>query len=329
MEFIMSTNLSVKIYHGYGHTENLIMLGHVLKGNNKATDEYTNGVLPNMLRLLRLFFVKPVPGAKLKLSRPGQTLYTTTEKDGFFKFEWQEKESMPAGWHDVYVDCVDEQDAVLASGKGSLFVPHITQYAFVSDIDDTVLVSYSSTILKRLTTLLFKNPHTRTAFPDVAAHYRQLAFAHTEEDVPNPFYYVSSSEWNLYNDLVAFFRYNHLPEGVFLLNGIKRWYQFVKTGKTTHEGKLLRTVRIMEAFPHQQFVLMGDNSQKDPLIYEAVAKKYPDRIYAVYIRNVYGKKEAATKEILQNIEALNVHTCFYNHSSEAIEHSKSIGLIIK
>jgi phosphatidate phosphatase APP1 len=132
----------------------------------------------------------------------------------------------------------------------------------------------------------------------------------------------------LYNDLVVFFRYNHLPEGVFLLNQIKKWYQFVKTGKTTHEGKLIRIVRIMEAFPNQQFVLLGDNSQKDPFIYEAIAKKYPDRIYAVYIRNVYGKKEATTKEILQKIEASNVHTCFYNHSTDAIAHSREIGLII-
>jgi phosphatidate phosphatase APP1 len=320
-------NLSIRIYHGYGHADNLIVFGHVLRGAGRTANEYANGVLPNMLRLLRLFFVKPVAGARVRLARPGGNLYATTGDDGFFKFEWQENDGIPAGWHTVQMEVVNGQDAVLASGSGSLFVPHITQYGFISDIDDTVLVSYSATILKRLKVLLFKNPHTRTAFPDVAEHYRYLSKAQTKDEVFNPFYYVSSSEWNLYNDLVAFFRYNKLPEGVFLLNQIKRWYQFVKTGKTSHEGKLTRIVRIMEAFPNQQFVLLGDNSQKDPYIYEAVAKKYAGRIYAIYIRNVHAKKSVATKQVLHGLEEKNIHTCLYSSSSEAIAHSKSIGLI--
>ena len=75
------------------------------------------------------------------------------------------------------------------------------------------------------------------------------------------------------------------------LNIIKKWYQLFKTGKTKHQGKLIQLVRILEAFPKQRFILLGDNSQKDPEIYAAVANKYPDRITAIYIRNISSKKK--------------------------------------
>ena len=324
MYTVNSANVSVKIYHGYGHAQNLILFGHVFKQKPDTSNSYANGVLPNILRLLRLFFVSPVPGAKLRLNCSGETICTTAEKDGFFKFEWQANNGIEAGWHKVSVDCVDGTNAVTATGKGYLFVPHITQYGFISDIDDTVLVSYSATFFKKLRIMFSLNPHTRSAFPQVAAHYGLLALAHTTPDVPNPFYYVSSSEWNLYNDLVDFFQYNHLPPGVFLLNQVKKWYQLFKTGTGKHEGKLLRIVRIMEAFPNQQFVLFGDNSQQDPSIYAALVTKYPGRIFAVYIRNVYAKKAAATREILAAIEKQQVHTCFFADSAEAMVHSKKL-----
>jgi phosphatidate phosphatase APP1 len=252
---------------------------------------------------------------------------TVTQKDGFFKFEWESINSVPAGWHSLKAELLDENNNVLATGEGKVFVPHITQYAFISDIDDTVLISHSATIFKRLRVLFTKNPRSRKAFADVVKHYSLLSRSNAEPDVPNPFFYVSSSEWNLYNDLDDFFRHNQLPPGVFLLNEIKRWYQLFKTGKTKHQGKLTRVARIMEVFPQQQFVLLGDNSQKDPEIYAAIANKYRGRIVAVYIRNISPKKHSATESTLATISNKNIYTCIYNSDEEAIKYSKKIGLI--
>ncbi len=327
MKLESRNKLFVKVYHGYGHAGNLIVFGHVFEKKRTAPAAYAKRHFHQYTSAVATFFVQPVPDVKLRLRWHDVTCYTTSQDDGYFKFEWVANEGISAGWHTVMIDCVDEADNILCTGEGKLFVPQSTQYAFVSDIDDTVLVSHSSTIFHRLRVLFTKNPHTRSAFPDVIMHYRLLALAHATTDVPNPFFYVSSSEWNLYDDLVEFFTFNGLPKGVFLLNQVKKWYQLLQTGKTKHEGKLLRVVRIMEAFPVQKFILLGDNSQKDPSIYAAVIEKYGDKIFAVYIRSVHGKKEAATREILEKMEQRNVHTCLYSHSSEAIEHSVKIGLI--
>jgi len=318
---------TVNIYHGYGHSEDLVVYGHVLKSMPATLRHDFKHPIRNMFQLLRLFFVKPLAGAKVRLCWKSQVLETTTEADGLFKFEWSSPEYVQAGWHELTVAHMSDTGEVLTESKGNLYVPHVTQYAFISDIDDTVMVSHSSTTVKRLRELFIKNARTRSAFRDVAEHYALLAKSNTNPDTPNPFFYVSSSEWNLYHYLVEFFRFNGLPEGTFMLSQLKRWFQLFKTGKNKHEGKLFRIMRILKVFPLQEFVLIGDNSQSDPAIYEAIIHKYPGKIHAVYLRNIKKENEAATRKLLVGLQKRGVHTCLFEHNAEAIIHSRKIGLI--
>lgn len=318
---------TVKVYHGYGHQDNLIVYGHVLAGKPPRVST-SNGVLSNINHLIKVFSVKPIAGVRVRLRWENQSFYSTTAKDGFFKFEWKSIQKVTAGWHDVSVDLVNPENKILTTGEGKIFIPEATQYGFISDIDDTVLVSHSASTGKKLRVMFTKNPLSRKTFADVVKFYKLLSLAHTEPSLLNPFFYVSSSEWNLYDDLNVFFKHNQLPKGVFLLNEIKRWYQLLKTGKTKHQGKLIRVVRIFEAFPKQRFVLLGDNSQKDPTIYAAIANKYPDRVMAIYIRNVSPKKVEITSSLMNAIKNKAIHICQFEHTDQAISHAKSIGLIV-
>lgn len=323
----MQKTTAVKIYHGYGHTNDLIVFGHVFRKLPPPRKKYSNNIITNSLRLLRLFMVKPLPGIVVRLIWYDQLLETTTEKDGFFKFEWQANHQVAAGWHKVEVQALDRQGRINSQGEGMVFIPHSTQYGFISDIDDTIMISHSATMGRRLKELFIRNPHTRSVFPGVANHYELLAASHTTPQAPNPFFYVSSSEWNLYDYLHDFFDYHHLPEGAFLLNQVKRWFQLLKTGKTKHEGKLLRILRIFKVFPKQQFILFGDNTQQDPAIYATLAERFPQQIFAVYIRNIRPGNEAIARQYLAAIEKLGIHTCLFDESKEAIAHSRKIGLI--
>lgn len=320
-------NASVKIYHGYGHTHNLVVYGHVFKFKAKTTQNFSANLFVNIAHLFKLFIVKPYAFTKIRLNFYGQIVENKTAYDGFFKFEWKAEQDVAAGWHEVKVEAFGAQNEIIAESIGKIFVPHITQYAFISDIDDTIMISHSATIGRRLRELFIKNPRTRKTFPSLQEHYKLLANAHTNSDQPNPFFYVSSSEWNLYDYLLEIFRFNQLPEGAFLLNQLKRWKNLIKTGKTGHDGKLLRVMRIIDAFPNQLFVFFGDNSQQDPAIYQAIAEKHPLNVAAVYIRNVRPTQQTITEELLKKIAQHQIKTCLFTHSDEAIAHSKKIGLI--
>ncbi|RYY99883.1 MAG: DUF2183 domain-containing protein [Chitinophagaceae bacterium] len=317
----------IKVYHGYGHASQLVLYGHVFRQSALPRKRYRQSVLNNTWALLRLFMVKPLPNVRLRTQWQGQVLETVADRDGFYKFEWQDIPPLEQGWHELTVEMLGPEREVLHAGSGSLYIPHATQYGFISDVDDTFLISHSANLRKRLFVLFTQNARSRRPFEGVVKHYQLLAAGNTSPDAPNPFFYVSSSEWNLYEYLLEFTRVQSLPRGVFLLNVMKQVRELLNTGQSNHQGKFARIVRIIEGFPKQRFVLLGDSSQRDPYIYESIVRHFPGRIHAVYIRDVYRKSRVDVLEVVGKIEAAGVPVCFFRHSEEAILHSRKIGLI--
>ena len=77
-----------------------------------------------------------------------------------------------------------------------------------------------------------------------------------------------------------------------------------------------------------RFILLGDDSQQDPHIYEAITKHFTSQIVAVYLRHVRNSRYAATQEVVDVISGRGIPCCYFKHSSEAIAHSKELGLIV-
>lgn len=320
----------VKVYRGFGTATQLTVQGHVLKRSPLARTKYTQNFWINTFAVLRLFVVRPYANARVRLRGTTQRIETETDVDGFFRFEWTPESPLSPGWHPVQVDLMtgpQSSEQTLVSGTGEVHVPYVTQYGFISDIDDTFLVSHSATRLKRLLVLLTQNAHSRTPFEGVVNHYQALSRAGTTTDAPNPFFYVSSSEWNLYDYILEFSRRYGLPTGVLMLSQLKRFRQLWQTGQNKHLTKLDRIARILAAFPTHKFVLLGDDTQADPTIYESVVDHHPAQVRCVYLRQVGPTPKVEVQAIVTKIEAAGFPCCYFAHSAEAMEHSARIGLI--
>lgn len=322
----LSNSPAIKLYTGFGNTQSCFMYGHALALSPLSRKKYRNTFLYNSLALLRLFMVKPIKGAEIIMEWEGASYTAISEPDGFFKFEWKSETKLLPGCYTIQADLIQKRSGnISASAKASLIIPSVNEFGFISDIDDTFLISYSSNLRKRLFVLLTENAHSRKPFEGVVKHYQLLHSAGA--GATNPFFYVSSSEWNLYNYITEFSKENKLPDGVYLLNQIKRFKDVFKTGQNNHSTKFMRIVRILEAYQGQQFVLLGDDSQEDPNIYASVVSYFPKKIFCVYIRSVGKLIKPTVAEKLKEIEAMGTLTCYFKHSAEAIEHSKKIGLI--
>ncbi len=326
--FKLNNKPVIKVYRGYGDPEKILVFGHVLKLSPLARKTYRQSWIVNIFSMLRLFMVKPYACAKLMMEWEGETYHAESQDDGYFKFEWTPLTKVAAGWYKIVVQLNEkEYSAKKISGEGEFHIPFDSQHAFISDIDDTFLISHSSRLRRRLYVLFTKNARSRRPFEGVVNHYNLLASAATEEKGGNTFFYVSSSEWNLYDFIVEFSKENHLPYGVYLLNQLKQLSQVFLTGQNKHSGKFTRIVRIIETYPQLQFVLLGDDTQEDPNIYLAVSEHFPKNIFAVYIRKINKNNFEAVQETIKKIETAGVHCCYFLHSAEAIEHSRSIAVI--
>jgi phosphatidate phosphatase APP1 len=319
---------SIKLYRGFGNYEKIIILGHTLKRSPFSRKHYRQNWITNAFSVVRLFLITPLPYAHFTIQFGDENFEGESEDDGFFRLEIFPENKITAGWHKVTgILFNNDETKQPVLGHSEIYIPFETQHGFISDIDDTFLISHSGRLRKRLYALLTKNERTRKPFEGVVSHYQQLAASGRLKTNTNPFFYVSSSEWNLYDFVVSFAEMSHLPKGVFLLGRLKQLRSFWKSGQNNHKTKFFRLVRIIEAYSHLNFVLLGDDSQQDPFIYSSVALHFPGRIIAVYIRHVQHQRPSQVIDVIEKIKSLGIECCYFKHSAEALEHSKAIGLI--
>lgn len=161
-----------------------------------------------------------------------------------------------------------------------------TGVSLVTDIDDTIK---DSRVLDRRELLLNTFVRPFAAVSGMAARYREFAAANPDLRV----HYVSGSPHQLHAPLSEFLQAERFPGGSLHLRDIDIGREIfgeknAEAGGTRgHKRKTIR--RLMTDFPARRFVLIGDSGEQDPEIYAALAREYPDRVLAIWIRDVTGQ----------------------------------------
>lgn len=317
----------LKLYRGYANEQELIVFGHVFKPNTANSYAFEKRRFKNARSIIQMFRIKTLANTEVYLEYNGDRIRTKTLDDGYFKFCIPLKEGVGYGWNDYYVSTV--YDGKEVKEKGTYIRPFEGDLGFISDIDDTFLVSHTRNFFKKIYILLWKNINDRKIFEGVVPHYQALSTAGRDnKNERNAFFYVSSSEWNLYSFIVKFTKMHQLPRAVLLLKDIKTsLMDFFVTGRGNHNHKFDKIKHILEFYPHLQYILLGDDSQHDPYLYEDICKIFPVTVKAVYIRQTASSKKAKALAAINNMEDMGVAVCYFRDSNEAIEHSKKIGII--
>ena len=206
----------LKLYRGYANDQEVVIQGHVFRKYPSSKDLYDRKGFRYIRSVLQLFTVKTVANAKVVFQFNGQETETRTLFDGYFRFALPLNEKLASGWHPFTVVLDDQIDgeSVHLTRQDELLVPSEGGYTIISDIDDTFLVSYSGRVLKKLYVMLTRNVESRKPFEDVVKHYQLLSLAGKAGDTSgkNTFFYVSSSEWNLYDYIYRFIIKHELPK---------------------------------------------------------------------------------------------------------------------
>jgi phosphatidate phosphatase APP1 len=317
----------LKLYRGYANEQELIVMGHVFKPTTIQEYNFQKKNLKNATSVIKMFQIKTQANADVYLEHNNAKIHTKTLIDGYFKFCVPLDQNTNYGWIDYEVSIVYKNEFITT--RDSYIRPHKGNLGIISDIDDTFLVSHTLNPLKKLYVLLFKNVNKRKIYEDVVTHYQALSTAGREnKEEFNAFFYVSSSEWNLYRFITKFTEIHKLPKAVLLLKDIKTSLtDFFLTGRGNHNHKFDKIKHILEFYPNLEYVLLGDDSQHDPFLYEAICKIFPVTVKAVYIRQTGTSKKEKVTAVLKNLETLKVSVCYFQNSSEAIAHSKMIGII--
>lgn len=225
----------------------------------------------NLKRSIKRYTAKGIAGKTVTIKSQGKTKRIRTDKQGnyttYLKLkgtEWQ-----------TYTAMCEEQEE-----KGEVYLEEEQEEAIITDIDDTFLISHSTKPLRKLKLLLFKNAKTRKVVKDMPEVYHKIA---------GPVFYISNSQWQLYDLLEEFREANKLPKGPMLLREEPYTIKNLIKKHKQSKDKSKRIKTILKNYNYR-YILIGDDGQEDPEVYHKIAHEQPEKISAIYIRHVRGKK---------------------------------------
>ncbi|HYH78628.1 MAG TPA: phosphatase domain-containing protein [Longimicrobium sp.] len=322
--------LRIEAYRGFGRADRAWVKARVLRGTPIAPARAGDSVWINLSAMLQRFESDEVAGARVRIRYPGGEQVVTTDREGYCEC-WIEP-SPPAvadgAWHSVELELLEPPSPhpVRTTAK-VLIPPGNARFGVISDLDDTVVRTDVASRVRMAKHVFLGNAHTRTPFPGVAAFYRALEHG-ADGKQSNPVFYVSSSPWNLFDVLAEFLELKGIPAGPLLL---RDWgIASTDPGEGGHLGHKLRHIRIiLEMFPTLPFILIGDSGQEDPEIYHRAVVEHPERILAVYIRNVSRAPErvGAIRALAAEVEKAGSTLILADDTAAAAVHASESGWI--
>jgi len=317
----------IQPFFGYRSRERLVLSARALRSRAPGFER------GNRLRAMRTMFgqfaSREAPGVPVTLELEGQGRLLLREQafsdgDGFVHFDLPLDPKLDLPEHPLWeVASLRWSNRLgLQSVEAHVLVPGTEgTLAVISDIDDTIMetgiTGGLSALARNWRRLLAQWPDERVAVPGAGTFYgalgggpvppaqglgadKRLAATH------RPFFYVSSSPWNLFPYLVAFQRAKGLPVGPLLLRnwGLNR----ATLGSSSHGAHKRESIdAILAMYPDLRFALIGDDTQGDLPAYARAVEHYPERVAAIFIRTTAGEPLSAEEQAARaSIEAAGV-----------------------
>ncbi|MFC7338016.1 App1 family protein [Haloferula chungangensis] len=277
----------VRCFEGYAHGSKLVIRGRVERKRELRASDVNDSRRRNFLNMASNFFTKEIPHATVHGEILGERFQVVCDEEGYFVHHL-EHHSLPQASSIEFTARVERaDDPSHESAKSSGIVtlcPATAKRIIISDVDDTVIETGAAKLWQLLKNTLLENVHTRRIFPGVSKFYTRLQAGPTGHE-RNPIFYVTSSPWNLRDFILKIFEIRNTPRGPLFMTdwGIDR-HKLLKAGHHDHKlGAIRHLLSFHEPLPA---ILIGDSGEKDPEIYTQIVEEHPERIAAIFIRNV-------------------------------------------
>jgi len=223
--------------------------------------------------ICRSYANKPHAGKDLFVMADKKVHAVTTDNQGEFSL-WLKDDRVD--YVEVYVDAA-RTTIIPVMQLYPIYYPLGKQsLEIISDIDDTILQSYTNVFFHRVPAILFTQPR----FRETINFTKSLLLKAKESGMR--IYCISRSESNLFHLLTNILTLNQLTGLIVYLSGYLNYFGLL-TAKKKH-FKFQQIVSILQKSPGKRYYLIGDDTQNDIRTYFEIAEKFPGRICKVFIR---------------------------------------------
>ncbi|MBB3696176.1 DUF2183 domain-containing protein [Flammeovirga yaeyamensis] len=285
------------------------------------------GFRRHVSRLWKLYRHNHVTGRQLYVALEKQHFTIDLDENGFFRFETP----IDKNYSNYDLDHLlkfykdekhTEEITVPAITLSSIYNVGHPKYIVISDVDDTILITHATSFLKRVPQTIVRHAFKRKEVEDMSKFYKELKKQGAE------IFYVSNSEMNLFWIIKLFLITRKFPLGPIYLRYQKNWKDFIRSPKANNDQlknvhKVSRIAYLINKFPDQKFLLVGDSGQKDPYTYQSIAQEFSNNISGIMIRDVNkGKKDEEMKEIEKSLKEIGVPFFLFHDPKEAMRQER-------
>jgi len=264
-------------YTGYGTDGWVRVLARVLLAPPRVGDRRSGA-----MRGWRHFVSAKVGGVPVSVEVGGRRHVVETGRGGYIDVVLPAQ--LEPGWAAAGVSIAD---APVVEAPLRVVGPH-ERLGIVSDIDDTVLVTALPRPLLAFWNTFVRHEESRTPVPGMAEFYRTVRAGDPEAFVV----YVSTGAWNVAPALRRFLHKRGFPTGPMLLTDWgptpEGWF---RSGQD-HKRATLR--RLVDDLPQLRWVLVGDDGQHDPALYDEIVWARPDDVRFVAVRQLAAAEQVLT-----------------------------------
>ncbi|NNF34238.1 MAG: DUF2183 domain-containing protein [Saprospiraceae bacterium] len=295
----------IETYRGFAGTSRVIFNCRLLKDQNHYAN-LEDSLWKNLRNIFRKVASREIPYGEIEISLNGSTYQARADNEGyvFIDAPTQIQFEPNAHWKEVTLNSKKHTfqcEYLVPSSKAT--------YGIISDIDDTILVTDVHSPVRMIYNSLIKNPFQRQAFNGIKEFYKEKTV-----QGHNPVFYLSNSPWNLYQNIKQFLDIQMLPKGPILLRDYGMHFPTVPKAYSHHKENNIEL--LLEVYPDLSFVLIGDASQEDAIIYSHIKNKYPQRIKKILIREVSNPKNMAKIASNREVDMKSIH--FFNTYEDLI-----------
>jgi phosphatidate phosphatase APP1 len=199
-------------------------------------------------------------------------------------------------------------DSVQPAVVGDVHLVQPLGLSIISDIDDTIKMT-EATCRSEMLANTFLRPF------EVVEGMVELYQAWHAQGAD--FHYVSSSPWQLYQPLADLCMSSNFPAGSMHLRYFRIRDEMFKRWRPVRNNKKVGIIgAILKWLPKRQFVLVGDSGERDPEVYRFLAKRFPNQVVAILIRNLQSRP--LDRRRIRKLESISKHceVRLYRNASE-------------
>jgi hypothetical protein len=174
----------------------------------------------------------------------------------------------------------------------------------ISDIDDTIIQSFTGSFLRRVSTILFKQPKSRK----MVDFTKYLIIKARESGIR--VYCISRSEVNLFHLLTNILSLNHISGVIIYLFDYLNYSELLTV--TKKHFKFEQICSILQKSPGKRFYLIGDDTQNDIRTYSEVAQQFPGRICGVFIHKTKAYYSRFQKFYYERLLRLKIPIAYFD-----------------